>query len=256
MFKKISFHVFILLCLFSSLQAEQYVIKLASYINKASLLKQISHLNIDVKKNVVIVKDNNLYKLFSQSFQTKKDSLKLLPHYRKVFSDAYIMIDIYKEIQKEKINIYLALQEESNHTFKTNISIPPINDLMHPLIDKKRILSLHTILQDKTFYLCPQKIHSKSEVILIKASFTKDHVNYQTLLGNVPAMENKYIIQKNRLYIVSNNRISISQYSTIDKMIFDYLLVSRWYKGKKIHQMRYYKNEEAARSYIDSIKLF
>lgn len=255
MLKKIYFYVLILLFTLSSAQAETYIIKLASYINQANLVERISHLDSDVKKNVVIIKANNLYKLFSQSSQNKEDALKLLPYYRKVFSDAYIMVDIYEKKEKEKINIYLALQEESNNTLEMNISITPINDLMYPHIDKQQIVSLHKILPDKTFYLCPENIHSKSEVILIKASFTKDLVNYQTLLGNVPAMENKYTIQKNRLYIINNNRISISQYSTIDKIIFDYILVSRWHKGKKIHQMRYYKNEEDARSYIQSIKL-
>jgi len=233
-----------------------FIIKLASYSNKESLIKKINLLDTNIKENIMLVKENNLYKLFSKSLQNKETALKMLPAYQKIFSDAYIMVDRYSQVKKEDIHIDLALKEDINNSINTKeLPIAPIHTLMQPKIDKAPPLSFREILENKTFYLCPQQIHSHSEKILIEAKFGTDSVSYKTLMGNVPSMQRKYTIQKNRLYIITNNKISISQFNTIDKIFFEYMIVSRWYRGKKIHQMRYYKKEADARSYIDSISL-
>ena len=233
-----------------------YIIKLASYTNKDRLLTKIDLLDIHIKENITVLEENNLFKLFSKYSLSKEESLKLLPSYQKIFTDAYIMVDTYNHpIQPLDINLSLSLQKESNNSIQTRLSIEPTNGLMYPTIDNKPRLSLQEILENKTYYLSPQSIQSKSEKILIKATFTKNFVTYKTLIGAVPSMQKHFTIQKNRLYLINNNKISISQFSTIDKILFEYIIVSRWFKGKKIHQMRYYKNEEDARSYVQSIKL-
>jgi hypothetical protein len=232
-----------------------FIIKLASYTHKESLMEKIKLLDSDVINNIIIIEENNLYKLFSKSSQDKEKALKLLPIYQKIFSDAYIMVNTNTVIQKEDINLTTSLQEESNTSQSKDFSIIPTETLMNPTIEKQPKLSFQEILENKTFYLCPQTIRSKSEKILIEASFGIDTVTYKTLIGNVPSMQMRYTIQKNRLYLITNNKISISQFNTIDKKLFEYMIVSRWFKGKKIHKMRYYTKETDARSYIESISL-
>jgi hypothetical protein len=234
---------------------DSFIIKLASYTNKESLIEKIKLLDNSIKKNIILIEENKLYKLFSESIQNKEKALKLLPIYQKIFSDAYIMVNTYTDTQKEDINITMSLQEESNTSLNKGFVIIPTHTLMHPNTEKKPRLSFQEIIENKTFYLCPQSIHSQSEKILIEAVFSTDSVNYNTIMGKVPSMQMKYTIQKNRLYLITNNKISISQFHTIDKILFEYMIISRWFKGKKIHQMRYYKNKADAQSYIASISL-
>lgn len=235
--------------LITSSHGNNFIIKLASYENKESLIEKITLLDNTVKENIIIIEENNLYKLFSKSSQTKEKALKLLPTYQKVFTDAYIMVNIYKQTpQIVDINITLSLKEEANNSIKPKLEILPTDTLMYPTIKKEPRLSFQEIIENKTFYLCPQTIRAKSEKILIEATFTSNNASYKTLIGEVPSMEMNYTIQKNRLYTITNNKISISQFHTIDKIFFEYMLVSRWFKGKKIHKMRYYKKEADARS--------
>ena len=235
---------------------DNFIIKLASYTNKESLIEKSLLLDTSIKGNILIIEENKLFKLFSKNFENREKALVLLPIYQKVFSGAYIMVNTNNYgLKKEDINIAISLKEESNTSIETNLSILPIHTLMHPTIEKIPSLSFQEVLQNKTFYLCPQTIQSKSEKILIEASFGTDAVTYKTLIGNVPSMQMRYTVQKNRLYLITNNKISISQFNTIDKKLFEYMIVSRWFKGKKIHKMRYYTKEADARSYIESIPL-
>jgi hypothetical protein len=232
-----------------------FIIKLASYTNQKSLMQQVHLLDPSIQNNIMLIKEDNLYKLFSKSTQSREEASILLPRYKKIFSDAYIMLDRYTQKEKKSINLSLALQQESNTTQNTYPNIHPIQKILQP---KKEILSqvsFQELIKNKTFYLCPQKIMAPSEKILIKAHFTDHTVSYTTLIGNIPYLEMNYMVKNNRLYMINHNRVSISQFSTIDKILFEYMVVSRWMKGKKIHQMRYYKKEEDARSYIDSINL-
>jgi len=251
-----------MIMLISSIHGNGFVIKLASYSNKESLLDKIQLLDTSVKENITIIEEDTLYKLFSNSSQSKEKVLKLLPIYQKVFADAYIMVNSYKQIpqnkipQSEDINISLSLKEESNNsTSSTTLDISPTAILMSPTIEETPQLSFQEIIENKTFYLCPQIIQSKSEKILIEATFSNHSVQYKTLIGKVPSMHMDYIVQKNRLYLITNHKISISQFHTIDQIFFEYMIVGRWFRGKKIHQMRYYKKEADARSYINSISL-
>jgi len=254
--------LFSIIILITSTYGNNFVIKLASYSNKESLLEKITLLDKSVKENITMIEENTLYKLFSRSTQNKEKVLKLLPIYKKVFKDAYIMVNTYTQIphiqipQSTDINISLALKDDANHSATSaTLNISPAPILMSPTVEKIPQLSFQEIIENKTFYLCPQIIQSKSEKILIEATFSNHSVQYKTLLGKVPSMQMEYIVQKNRLYLITNHKVSISQFHTIDKIFFEYMIVGRWFKGKKIHQMRYYKKEADARSYIDSISL-
>jgi len=232
-----------------------FIIKLASYTNQKNLTQQVHLLDSTIQNNIILIEEDNLYKLFSKNIETKEEALALLPRYKKIFPDAYIMVDRYSKKEKKSINLTLALQQESNNTQNDYTNIHPIKKILQPNKEISPQISFQALLQNKTFYLCPQKITAPTEKILIQAHFTDSTVSYTTLIGKMPYLEMRYMIKNNRLYMINNNRVSISQFSTIDKILFEYMVVSRWMKGKKIHQMRYYNKEEDARSYINSINL-
>ena len=247
--------LFFTLLLFSSYSYANFIIKLASYSQEKSVEQQTQRLDTTIQKNIMLIEEAHLYKLFSKSIQTKEEALSILPLYQKVFSDAYIMVDTYTKKEKKSIDLLLALQEESNTTTQMYQTIEPIKSVLQPYKDRSKTVSFLELLQNKVFYLCPEHITAASEKILIKAQFLDNNVSYTTLIGDTPHFEMRYMVKQNRLYMINHNRVSPSQFSTIDKIFFEYMVVARWMKGKKIHQMRYYKRESDARSYISSIHL-
>ncbi len=83
---------FFLLTLFSSLSfsVSNYTVKLATYRNSDQLGKFINRFSPALKKTVCTYKRGKLTYAYTIPTQDKKTLKKLLPAYRKVFSDAYI----------------------------------------------------------------------------------------------------------------------------------------------------------------------
>lgn len=243
--------------LFLSLSTNVYanfIIKLATYSHKQNLMKQVTQLDKNLQNKIILIEEEHLYKLFSISYKDKEEAINYLSSYQKIFPDAYIMIDKYKHTEKKSLDIVLALQVDDTITNKEkNISILPVQDVLQPKNPEYPSLTFEKLFKNRTYFLSPDSINTPSERLLIKASFEENNVSYTTLIGNIPPMEKKYILRHNRLYLINHNKISPSQYSTIDTLLFEYMVVARWFKGKKIHKMRYYKKEEDARSYLDSI---
>lgn len=236
------------------LYCENFIIKLGSYSNKENLTHKVTLLDSASKKDMILIKEDELYKLFSHNFKTKDEALHKLSKYKKIFTDAYIMVNPYNHEQNNSINLTSALASSPTNT-KDDTSIPPSHNILSPIKETVLPMSMYDLINNQTFYLCPEKITTSSEKILIEADFLDNNVSYTTIIGKVPNLKMRYIIKNNRLYILHNNKVSISQYSTIDKIFFEYMVLSRWMKGKKIHQMRYYKKEEDAKSYISSIDI-
>lgn len=253
MARSLMFTLLLYLSILGTAYADTYNIKLATYSNKENLIKKMKQLDPSLQNKLILIKENNLYKLFSQTTDKESNARRLLPLYKEVFPDAYLKKDCQITAQEKTINLSSSLSVESNHS----APLAPITksaSIIQPISNTHHVShSLYRLVNNKTYFLCPDKIHSKSEKLLIQADFNTSDVNFTTLVGRVPPLSMPYIVQKNRLYFINNGRISPSQFSTLDGMYFEYMVLSRWMKGKKIHQMRYYNKKDDAKSYLDSI---
>ena len=90
--KVIMLRTFFLLTLLSSLlfSASDFTVKLATYRNTDLLEKFINRFSPALKKTVRTYKRGKLTYAYTIPTQDKKTLKKLLPAYRKVFSDAYL----------------------------------------------------------------------------------------------------------------------------------------------------------------------
>lgn len=235
----------------------EFVIKLASYTNKDNLVKQVSLLDSEIRDNVYILKEKNLYKLFSKPSPSKNHAMLKLPLYRKVFQDAYIMVATEQNKQTYNNKVTPLPLEESNSTFNHSLTNRPYikkhNEIMIPIRTTRNIISLENILPGNTFYICPNKINTSLEKLLIEVKFNTDSVTYTSIIGNIPSLEMNYTIKNGRLYFPKGDMITPHQYSQIDKVLFEYNIISKWSRGRKMNQMRYYRKQEDAKSYLDSL---
>ena len=231
-----------------------FIIKLASYTNKENLLQQVTQLDENIQDKIMLIEEDKLYKLLSESYTEKEEAVKILPLYQKIFPDAYIMVDTYEHKEKKSLDLALALQTDNTMgNNEKNSSILPVQDILQPTTPQYPALTFEKLFQNRTYFLSPDSISAPSEKLLIRASFSDNNVSYTPLIGTMPPLQKRYILKHNRLYLINNNKVSPSQYSTIQELLFDYMVVARWFKGKVIHKMRYYKKEEDAKSYLDSV---
>ncbi len=250
--KEYSIFSILTILLVNTSEASEYSIKLASYSNKVNLIKQVSKLDDNLEKEIYITKNENLYKAFSISFTDKSSAIQKLQLYRNIFPDAYITTQIPKN-RIENISSFKKVELFSEQNITDSISIKKSHKTMVPTTESPLPLSLDTLLKGKTFYLCPDSIYSNAEKLLIEADFQENNmVIYKTVSGKIPSMEIGYIIQRNKIYFSRNGMINPSQYSKIDETLFEYYIISKWSRGKKIHRMRYYKKQADAKSYLDS----
>jgi len=243
--------------IFSISEGSEFVIKLASYANKGNLVKQVALLDAAVKDDVYIIQKKNLYKLFSKPSPSRSHAMMKLPLFRKIFQDAYITAVTYKNRQSEATSTYVNTVKESNTSLESTSDNAPYikkyDGLLTPVMQNGHKESLVHMLSGKTFYLCPHTINSNKEKFLIEAVFDKDSMSYNTLVGNIPSVKMHYAIKNEKLYFVLNNMINPSQYSKLEKVFFEYYVISKWSRGRKMDQMRYYGKKEDAKSYLDSL---
>ena len=248
--------LFLLWIAFVYADSSKYMIKLASYYNETNLKKQIAHLEPSLQQDLILVKENNLTRLFTKPFESKDRVSDLLPLYRKVFADAYIMAyRVPKGVQKratdpqppQKPNVQ---QTKNNQTF---YKITPLSKIVQPRQVLPNSNKFDTLLQNKTYYLCPDTIKSQEEKIMMEAKFEKNRVRFTTLIGKTPSFQNYYYIHRNRIYFSRTNHPNPTRYTTIDAIYFDYMVLTRWLNGKVLHRMRYYHKKEDALSYLDSV---
>ncbi|CAA6818858.1 MAG: Unknown protein [uncultured Sulfurovum sp.] len=253
----------ILLLSFSHLQATQFIIKLASYSKKESAISQISLLDKAINQKISIAQENSLHKIYSLPFSNKEDAQKVLPLYKKVFIDAYIMVYVpTKNLSKPVLNSqYTTI--DNNETNKSNTvtkpSLPFVitkkDYLLTPNSRSVQDLTDKDIFRNKTFYVCPDRIQTSSEKLLIESKFTDINVTYNPIIGNLPSITLKYILHKKRLYFLKGSMINPNQYRKIEKKLFEYILVSHYSNKKKLTTMRYYYKKEDAISYLSSLRI-
>lgn len=142
--------------------------------------------------------------------------------------------------------------EEHNSTTQT-LKITKQEGLLIPDTQQRYRKSLQTILQGRTFFICPDTITSNSQKLLMEAKFDGQSVTYKTIMGEIPSIKIAYAIQKERLYFLRNGRANPKHFTQVEREYFEYYVVSKWVGKKVINRMRYYKIQEAAQSYLDSL---
>jgi len=258
------YHTLTLILLLNISLASAYTIKLASYGNRENLVNQVLKLDKSLSQKTHIVREGNLYKAFSKSYSSREAAAEELYLYKTIFPDAYVSstsIDLIKGepnlIREPKSRKYtlpkkeqISKVEEQNDT----VVIEKSTELMIPTKSLASQESLAHKFTGHTFYICPNRIKSNKEKLLIEVSF-KEHnvVTYKTLLGKIPSIEMGYIIQNSRIYFSRNGMINPSQFSQVDEIFFEYYIISKWSRGRKIHSMRFYNKRAYAQSYLNSL---
>ena len=261
--------ILILVMMFFSIGKSAVVIKLGSYSHRGNLAKQITLLRDDISSNTHIIEENDMFKGYSNEFDTREEASAQLHLYQEIFTDAYIMqstnIDKNSNIKsikpikqiKEIEEVKKEPQKKQNpldYRYKDRIEITPSDEVMTPVSYSNGVSSLGDIIKGNTFYICPHKINSNGDKLLIEAKFSQEtQVTYKTIVGKVPSLSMAYIVHKERLYFTRSQRVNPYQYSQLDDRLFDYYVISKWSRGKKISKMRYYKKLENAKSYLDSL---
>lgn len=253
----------ILLISFENLHATQFIIKLASYAEEKSVMTQISLLHKTIEKKVSIKKEDNLHKVYSVPFSSKEDAQKVLPLYQEVFKDAYIMVYVPTKNLTQPVLNYPYTSTDNNETNQTTIvkhpsvplTITKKDYLLTPDYQSVQKSTDKELFKNKTFYVCPDRIQTSSEKLLIESKFTDINVTYNPIIGNLPSITLKYIMHKKRLYFFKGSIINPNQYRKIEKNLFEYILVSHYNKEKKLTTMRYYYKKEDAISYLNSLRI-
>ena len=240
------FLLFLALFSITSLFGATISIKLGSYKNKDALLRQIDRLQPSLKNRIKVFKVNALHKAYALPYATKQEALQSLTEYKKVFADAYITV--YDHGEKNLFRPSASISE--NRTFpvakKEGVVVPA--SLQHMQT------SLKYIFEGNTFYVCPDKIHTKTEKILIQERFLPNNIWTQKgLMGKVPSLELYYKIDRNKIFFSRNRQIQTLHYSKVDEKLFEYIIVSKLTQNKKLYRMRYYWKEADARAYLESI---
>jgi len=241
------------------------VIKLGSYGNKSNSERQVLRIQEKLGLKSSVIEEAGIYRLYSLSIKNKDTALPLLEKYKQLFPDAYIMqstqpysaskapVKIDIPIEMVKLEIIKTPKIESQKTLVQTLSKAP--KIMTPKSQIKKHTSLNAIIKGHTFYLCPNIIKSNGGKLLIEASFDDKHtVTYRTIVGKMPSLRLNYMTHKERLYFSRSYTFNPAQYNYIKDTLFEYHLVAKHSKGKRLNAMRYYTNYENAKAYLNSLR--
>jgi hypothetical protein len=233
MFKKILF--LLLLPFFCFANTPYHTIKLAVYRDLPTLQKEIGTLSPKLQQQVKIEQINGLYKASVIPRENKKALQEILPHYKKVFHDAFITTASAPKITKTIVK----------------------NNPKSPTIQKTKPIqptSFYNKIKNRTLYLCTYGKTTNWKKILFKTTFTKDRVSYHPLIGKTPPIKAEYRILHDKLYLFQKKMFNPRVYSRLAYETPKYYAVSSWIDNRRINTIRYYFNEKDARSYLNAVK--
>lgn len=251
--------LFLLLFLSVTMQAG-YVIQLGLYKNRQALEEMVDHIaKSKLRSNVIIEKRGDLHWAHSRTIEDKATAQQSLLQYRKVFKDAFIKEipttkvkprPISKEKQKSKI-VNTAVSHTSHainakkEVLKQSEAVPSkLTEQNHETSKKK--LSLEKRLKGNVFYVCVEA--AKTELLIV--AFDENHVEYNTVIGDIPSFKEQYAVINDRLYVFKDKASKNSVYSTLEEVKGKYLLISNWNQNEKVNTLRYYYNLEDALAYV------
>jgi len=230
----ISLFLFILFSL-QSFASNLYVVNIGAYKDVNILSNSLKKLSVKLRKTIEVKKVGNLYKARTLPTKEKKILSKLLPLYRVIFHDAFIL----------SIDSNISEEIEIKETHKTR--------KQHKIKNIEDTLSLKEILSEQTYYLCQERNVGSDKKYLIKVSFKEDSVNYKPIRGNIPFEPTLYAIKNEKLFLYKDGLYDSDVYSTLEEIFSDYHLFSYWIGDIQINTVRFYHNLKDAKKYFDSL---
>jgi len=252
-----------------------YYIKLGSFKNWIVLEKSIDGLPSDMRSHIVVLELNGW--LVPYAYYTRKlDALKRELHrYRRYFPDSEIKSSphilgrsIFRDYRVDRGDVRRVythpetvttqpyrVKERGYVKFASTAPVVKESSIVEEIRAKsesrdveidsfsKRILSGHK------FYLTYKSPDGRSD-LLIKLSFGGFKVKYQPIVGEMNMREAKYLVDNSKLYMFADTFSENGAYSKVESVTDDYMVVSSWFKGKRINSLRYYYNLDKAKRYL------
>ena len=156
--------------------------------------------------------------------------------------ESNILIESHEEVlQKSQLDIVV---EDANNTH-TNIFKVPVTQI--ETIEKTvEIIDVKEVLLLKSIYLCYEEGPAHLEQRVVRMTFNKDTISYNTLEEELQ-LDIAYKIEKNKILL------TLMDTYMVHKIVHhkeDYLSVESYVKDKKMHTLRYYFSESLALKYV------
>ena len=264
------------------LEKPYYTLQLASAkLNKSSLnylKKMVNNLNKELKSKVYITKGSSHYLLQAFKVSSKSDLSKFLQDYKKVFKDAYILKQDYKNLQivsdystvkfknllkeikyssSSKSAIKKVVKKEQKET-KTQSLKPnePKSTSFTPTKNAKFTLDL---INDRTFYIV-RKVKNGTVMILevefhtFAPSTFKVYIDSSKRAKPKTGLIKKYVSEDNKLYLYFSRSTMDNTYHLLKEITKDYFIVDVWNKKNKEDTIRFYYDFQKAKEYKNSLQ--
>jgi len=228
------FFALLLLLPLSTVASTLYTVELATYMDKKALNEELSKFLPALRKTIVIEENDAKYHVKTLLTKDKKLLTKLLPSYKKVFSDAFIeTFTPPVKVVKKPVKLPKKVTKEKNSTKEKN--------------------DFYTSLRNHAFYLSPVLKPGKNNKFLLKVTFTDSNVTYTPILGKVPPMSALYKVEDNKLFLYQKGLLNTKVFSLLEENTFKYHLISSWIDNKRVKNLRYYLNLHDAKAYLNSL---
>jgi len=222
-----------------------YEVKIAVYKDHANLMTYISKISEEsYRKNIRIEEKNNLHYATSTLYENETEVNKALSAYKKVFPDAFI-VEVEKKmivpVPTEAVAKTLVQTEEIMQTsMPTEVEVQtpePMEKEQVPTFDAKMLL------ENKTVYICNERVSVGSKNEVVKMDFKKDYVIYSKLKRDVPPIQIPYTFDKDCVILPMSG---IDFKYQIYQEGQDFLSAQSFIEDKKGHHLRYYFDEDLA----------
>jgi hypothetical protein len=227
---------FVLCILFSSMLFGAYDIKIGVFQNGKNLRANIAKVKPSTfRKQIIVQKKNNLYYAHAVIFGTGINAANALKAYRKVFKDAFISGKVREVKTKPKVKI-----------IPKNISVKKEQKLLPVPKVKKELLDAKTLLLDKNVYVCYVNGPGHLDDRVVQMVFNEKSMVYSPLDKKV-SLNIKYKIKKDKVFL------NVMDTEIIHKLVDHkegYITVESYIGMKKMHDLRYFFNQEDAFQYL------
>ncbi len=267
------------------LEQPYYTLQLASAkLNKSSLnylKKMVNSLNKELRSKVYITKGSSHYLLQAFKVSKKSDLSKFLQDYKKVFKDAYVLKQDYKNLQivadysdakfknllkeikyssSSKPATKKVVKKEQKETKDTKTQSINLNKSKStgftPTKNAKFTLDL---IDDRTFYIV--KKAKNGAVMILEVEFHKFapstfkiYIDSSKRAKPRTGLIKKYVSEDNKLYLYFTRATMDNTYHVLKEITKDYFIVDVWNKNKKEDTVRFYYDFQKAKEYKDTIQ--
>ena len=232
------------------LASSLYTVNIGAYKDVNILSNKLKELPTKLRKTIEVTKMGDLYKAKTLPTKEKKILTKLLPLYKAVFNDAFILT-----LQTDETAQSVQIKDIEDEVV---VSIVPLDTNVSE-IEKIKTLknivshSLYPLITKQTYYLCQERNVGSDKKYIIEAIFEDDTVKYKPILGSISLIPTLYLIKNEKLFLYKEDLYDPDVYSTLEKSFPEYHLFSYWIGDIEINTVRYYHHLKDAKEYYDSL---